>query len=87
MHQSNITGNNKSNILDVSAPFTDNLNYDLDIVQDDAIDHETVSMGRLMSLRNMPNYHRTIKRADWGSKAKGDKEAPIDSLAANMKKQ
>ena len=62
--------NNRSNILDVSAPFTDNLNYDLDIVPDDAIDHEMVSTGRLMGLRNMPNYHRTIKRADWDGKNK-----------------
>ena len=71
LHQSNLNINNtKSNILDVSAPFTDNLNYDLDIVPDDAIDHETVSMNRLMSLRNMPSYNRTIKRADWGGRDK-----------------
>ena len=42
---------NKSNILDVSVPITENLNYDLDIIQDDAVDKDTVSQNRLMSVR------------------------------------
>lgn len=64
------------------------MNYDLDIVQDDAIDHETVSTGRLMSLRNMPNYHRTIKRADWEGKNKlATVQAQAPLPLANPKRQ